>query len=149
MRASSSSGRALVLQPRGCWFEPSLAHWRIAQVAEHLSDTEEAAGSSPAPPILRDRSSARVERPPETRGVAGSIPAGHIRGSVAQMAELPPLKRRVAGSTPAGATHGRTATGAVSRLENGWVSQPWGFDSPSFRLCGGMAELARQRVATA
>ena len=52
----------------------------------------------------RDRSSAPVERSPETRGVAGSIPAGHIPGSVAQLAELPPLKRRVAGSTPAGAT---------------------------------------------
>src|SRR6185295_12935494 len=75
-------------------------------------------------------------------------PCRSHHGSVAQLAELPPLKRRVAGSTPAGATHGRTATGAVSRLENGWVSQPWGFDSPSFRLCGGMAELARQRVAT-
>jgi hypothetical protein len=55
-RASSSSGRALVSQTRGCWFEPSLAHCvarrlrRIAQVAERLSDTEEAAGSTPAPP---------------------------------------------------------------------------------------------------
>src|SRR5438046_494696 len=75
------------------------------------------------------------------RGVAGSIPAGHTEppsgeggpGSVAQLAELPPLKRRVAGSTPAGATLGRTATGAVSRLENGWASGPWGFDSLSFR----------------
>ena len=74
-----------------------------------------------------------VERPSETRGVAGSIPAGHTHGSVAQLAELPPLKRRVAGSTPAGATFGRTATGAVSRLENGWALRPWGFDSLSFR----------------
>jgi len=29
---------------------------------------------------------------------------------------------------------GRTAIGAVSRLENGWASWPWGFDSLSFRL---------------
>ena len=55
------------------------------------------------------------------------------RVTVAQPAELPPLKRRVAGSTPAGATLGRTATGAVSRLENGCASGPWGFDSLSFR----------------
>jgi hypothetical protein len=35
----------------------------------------------------------------------------------------------------AGATDrfGRTATGAVSRLENGWACGPWGFDSLSFR----------------
>ena len=39
-----------------------------------------------------------------------------------------------AGSTPAGAIRGRTATGAVSRLENGWALGPWGFDSLSFRL---------------
>jgi hypothetical protein len=32
---------------------------------------------------------------------------------------------------------GRTATGAVSRLENGWASRPWGFDSLSFRLYAG------------
>jgi hypothetical protein len=34
---------------------------------------------------------------------------------------------------PAGATSGRTATGAVSRLENGWALGPWGFDYLSFR----------------
>jgi hypothetical protein len=44
---------------------------------------------------------------------------------------------------------GRTATGAVPRLENGWVFGPWGFDSLSFRSFGGMAELERQRVASA
>ena len=45
----------------------------------------------------------RVERSSETRGVAGSIPAGHISGFVAQPEESPPLKRCGAGSTPAGA----------------------------------------------
>jgi hypothetical protein len=34
---------------------------------------------------------------------------------------------------PCPRTPGRTATGAVSRLENGWASGPWGFDSLSFR----------------
>src|SRR4051794_1314839 len=29
---------------------------------------------------------------------------------------------------------GRTATGAVSRFENGWAGRPWGFDSLSFRF---------------
>ena len=60
-RAGSSTGRAPLLQREGRWFEPSLAHFRrrIAQVAERLSDEEEAAGSTPAPPISRDRSSAR------------------------------------------------------------------------------------------
>ncbi len=51
-----------------------------------------------------------VERPSETRGAAGSTPAGHIaRDSVAQEAELPALNRRVAGSTPAGVTRGSGA----------------------------------------
>jgi hypothetical protein len=66
---------------------------------------------------------------------------------------------------------GRTATGAVPRLENGWGASSWGFDSLSFRSArrtrarrasppeprrdarllqpGGMAESARQRVASA
>jgi hypothetical protein len=89
------------------------SHGRVAQLAEHLSDTEEEAGSIPAPPIKRGRvaqkgralvlhvtqgvagfdsslahprgrSSKQVERPLETRGVAGSIPADHTSGSVAQ-----------------------------------------------------------------
>jgi hypothetical protein len=38
--------------------------------------------------------------------------------------------------------------GVVPRLENGWVARPWGFDSLPFRF-GGMAESARQRVASA
>ena len=66
-----------------------------------------------------------VERPPETRGVAGSIPAGHIA-------------RR---TRPTRSARGRTATGAVPRLENGWLSRAWGFDSLSFRL-GSVAQQA-------
>ena len=66
-----------------------------------------------------------VERPPETRGAAGSIPAGHIA-------------RR---TRPTRSARGRTATGAVPRLENGWLSQAWGFDSLSFRL-GSVAQQA-------
>ena len=66
-----------------------------------------------------------VERPPETRGAAGSIPAGHIA-------------RRTRPTRPA---RGRTATGAVPRLENGWLSRAWGFDSLSFRL-GSVAQQA-------
>jgi hypothetical protein len=108
-----------------------------------LSYKQEAAGSIPASPI-NVAVAQPVERPPETRGAAGSIPAGHTSGSVAQTAELPVLTRDGAGSTPAGATRGRTATGAVSRLENGWASGPWGFDSLSFRLRSGVVELARR-----
>ena len=72
-----------------------------------MSYKQEAAGSSPASPThsTRGRSSAAVERSPETRRGAGSSPAGHaqrLRSSNA--AELPTLDRRVAGSTPAGAT---------------------------------------------
>jgi hypothetical protein len=55
----AQKGRALVLQTRGRWFDSSLAH-------------------------SRGRSSKQVERPLEARGVAGSIPADHISGSVAQ-----------------------------------------------------------------
>ncbi len=41
--------------------------------------------------------------------------------------------------------------GAVPRLENGWASRPWGFDSPSFRLEAwpsrqGSALLTRRRA---
>jgi hypothetical protein len=66
-----------------------------------------------------------VERPPETRGAAGSIPAGHIA-------------RR---TRPTRSARGRTATGAVPRLENGRLSRAWGFDSLSFRL-GSVAQQA-------
>ena len=66
-----------------------------------------------------------VERPPETRGAAGSIPAGHIA-------------RR---TRPTRSARGRTATGAVPRLENGWLSRAWGFDSLSFRP-GSVAQQA-------
>ena len=45
-----------------------------------------------------------VERPPETRGVAGSIPAGHIRLDSVAQAELPVLTRADVGSTPTGVT---------------------------------------------
>jgi hypothetical protein len=78
----AQQARALVLQTRGRWFDSSLAH-RVA-VAQP------------------------VERPPETRGAAGSIPAGHTFGSVAQRAESPTLNRVGAGSTPAGAINARS-----------------------------------------
>ena len=119
----AQSRRALVSHTRGCWFESSLAH--------HVVEAQP------------------VERPPETRGVAGSIPADHIHGSVAQSVELPALNRGRAGSTPAGVTRGRTAMGVVPRLENGWVLGPWGFDSLSFRLVEAWPSQARQRVASA
>src|SRR5262249_45765704 len=60
-RADSSTGRAPVLQTGGCWFESSSAYShrrRIARVVEHLPDKQEAAGSTPAPPTPRGRSSA-------------------------------------------------------------------------------------------
>ena len=44
---------------------------------------------------------------------------------------------------------GRTATGAVSRLENGWAATPWGFDSLSFRLARPRQEHAGTRALEA
>jgi hypothetical protein len=89
-----------------------------------------------------------VERPPETRGVAGSIPADHtawLRSSRESSRLLP--GEALVGTRP-GSPSGRTATGAVSRLENGWVARPWGFDSLSFLLWR-RRQLVRQRVANA
>src|SRR5262249_31643542 len=54
-----------------------------------------------------------------------------------------------AGSTPAGATSGRTATGAVSRLENGCGFGRWGFDSLSFRSHSGVVERSDSRLLIA
>jgi hypothetical protein len=56
-----------------------------------LSYKQEAAGSSPASPITRGRSSAVVERSSETRRGAGSSPAGHtpwLRSSTRQSCRL-------------------------------------------------------------
>ena len=38
--------------------------------------------------------------------------------------------------------------GAVPRLENGWATRPWGFDSLSFRLRR-HGRVERQRIASA
>ena len=87
--------RALVSQTRGCWFESSLAY--------HVVEAQS------------------VERPPETRGVAGSTPADHtarLRSSRESSRLLP--GEALVGTRP-GSPSGRTAMGAVSRLENGWV----------------------------
>ena len=100
--------RAPVLQTGSCWFESSLAY--------HVVEAQS------------------VERPPETRGVAGSTPADHtarLRSSRESSRLLP--GEALVGTRP-GSPSGRTAMGAVSRLENGWVLGPWGFDSLSFRL---------------
>ena len=72
----------------------------------------------PGPRRTRGCSSA-VERSPETRGAAGSIPAGHIcLGFVAQLEEPPSLERCGAGSTPAEAILGRAAGGAARSLRS-------------------------------
>ena len=107
-RADSSTGRAPVLQTGGCWFDSSSAY-------------------------SRGRSSA-VERSSETRAAAGSIPAGHVLGFVAQQEEPPTLDRCGAGSTPAGAT-GREGLPWVRYpvSKTGGPSGPWGFDSLPFR----------------
>jgi hypothetical protein len=70
------SDRMCVELPGGGWTDKR-RRWRIAQLGEHLSDEEEAAGSSPAPPI-HVTVAQPVERSLETRGVAGSTPAGHM-----------------------------------------------------------------------
>ena len=67
-----------------------------------------------------------VERLPETQGAAGSTPAGHIAHEGRER-RVPP--------------RGRTANGAVPRLENGWPTRAWGFDSLSFRP-GSVAQQA-------
>jgi hypothetical protein len=68
--------RAPVLQTGGRWFDPSLAHSLVA-VAQP------------------------VERPPETRGAAGSIPAGHTLASLAGSG-LRPLPRAAAHAPASG-----------------------------------------------
>jgi hypothetical protein len=47
-----------------------------------------------------------------------------------------------------GPLRGRTATGAVSRLENGWASGPWGFDSLSFRFTFRCGRAVRRATVT-
>ena len=154
-RASSSTVERVSYTHGCCWFESSLAHEpdrrRIAQAEERLSDTEEAAGSTPAPPTNTHVTVAQpVERPPETRGVAGSSPAGHIigRGSVAQTAELPVLTRAVAGSTPAGVTFWKDChrCGIPSRKRVGFAAL--GVRLPLLPLSSGVVELARRAVVT-
>jgi hypothetical protein len=123
----AQQARALVLQTRGRWFDSSLAH-RVA-VAQP------------------------VERPPETRGAAGSIPAGHTFGSVAQRVEPPTLNRVGAGSTPAGAIDARSTLEGLplARYPVSKTGGPPGLggSTPSPSARGGMAELGRQRRARA
>jgi hypothetical protein len=90
-------------------------------------------GSRNGPPPTPSGCSSAVERSPETRGVAGSIPAGHTFGSVAQAGRAPGSYPGTCRFEACRGHLGRTATGAVSRLENGWALGPWGFDSLSFR----------------
>ncbi len=148
-RASSSTGRAPVLQTGGCWFESSLptSPRRIAQRQSAC--------------LIRRRSLVRlqlrhshvavaqpVERSPETRGVAGSIPAGHTLGSVAQPAEPPTLNRAVQVRLLPGPLFGRTATGAVPRLENGWAFGLGGSTPSPSALRSGVVESARRATVT-
>jgi hypothetical protein len=95
----------------------------------------------------------------QVRGLPGPSP-----GSVLLELHWPPMPALPASAAAAGRRHrskssppakgadfdrlGRTATGAVSRLENGWVFGPWGFDSLSFRLRR-HGRVERQRVANA
>jgi hypothetical protein len=123
-----------------------------SSAAEPLSDTQETAGSTPAPPIsTRDRSSA-VERSPETRGCAGSIPAGHTFDSVAQRKEPPTLNRCGAGSNPAGVMwKGCHRRGTPSRKRVGLAALGGSTPSPSAqwrhgRVAQGSALLARRCV---
>ena len=89
-----------------------------------------------------------VERPLEARGAAGSIPAGHIawlRSSTRQSTRLL-IGRLQVRRLPV--PSGRTAIGAVSRFENGWVRKGLGgsIPSPSSWRHG---RAVRQRLATA
>lgn len=87
----AQQARALVSHTRGRWFESSPAHFR----RRRMSDPPSGSDIAQIPEVgrfaaeARGRSSA-VERSPETRGAAGSIPAGHIsHGSVAQLGRAP------------------------------------------------------------
>ena len=80
------------------------------------------------------------------RGVAGSIPAGHI-GSVAQLAELPPLNRGRCRFEACRSHLGRTATGAVPRLENGWTERALGVRLPLLPPCSGSRARAARRAS--
>jgi hypothetical protein len=82
-------------------------------------------------PLIPCGCSSAVERPLETRGAAGSIPAGHIiwlRSSTRQSTRL--LIGRLQVRSLRGPL-GRTATGAVSRFESGWVRKGLGGSTPS------------------
>jgi hypothetical protein len=147
-RACSSAGRAPLLQGGGRWFEPSFAHCR------RIARGQSASLIKRRPPVRlrlrpsRDRSSA-VERSLETRGAAGSIPAGHIsrlRSSTRQSSRLLPGTVQVR-HLP-GPLGGKDCHRRVSRLENGWAFESWRFDSLSFRSRR-HGRLERQRVATA
>jgi hypothetical protein len=90
----------------------------------------------------------QVERPPETRGVAGSIPAGHILGSVAQ-GRAPgsyPGKRWL---EPGRGHHLEGLPWARYPVSKTGGSSGLGGSTPSPSASGGMAELERQRVASA
>jgi hypothetical protein len=79
--------------------------------------------------------SSEVERPPETRGAAGSIPAGHTHhGSVAQLGRAPDSYSGGCRFDACRSHSGRTATGAVPRLENGWGLEPLGVRLPLLPL---------------
>ena len=111
---------------------------------------QEAAGSSPASPTYLVAEAQLVERPPETRGVAGSSPAGHIStGSVAQ-AELPALTRARCRFDSCRGHHSEGLPSARYPVSKTGGSQGLGGSTPSpSSPSGGMAELARQRVASA
>ena len=100
----------------------------------------------------RGRSSKQVERPLETRGVAGSSPADHIAqmflGSVAQRAERPTLNRRRAGSSPAGVTYWKDCHWCGTPFRKRVGLRALGVRLPLLPLWR-HGRVERQRVATA
>lgn len=101
----AQKGRALVSHTRGRWFEPSLAHLvAVAQPVDRPSETRGAAGSIPAGPVHTGPWLNSAEFPAATRGGAGSTPAGATRLAVGELVPRRLREPEVAGSSPAGRT---------------------------------------------
>ena len=152
--ACLTSRKLLVrVQPRLCWL-------RRFPIAEWRSGTARVKDARVQGRVLRGRAAIQqpsllvveaqpVERPPETRGVAGSIPADHMRhGSVAQ--------GRAPGSYPGKRWLEPSRGHHLEGLPWAWYpvsktggSSGLGGSTPSPSASGGMAELERQRVASA
>jgi hypothetical protein len=83
----------------------TLKYCRLAQLVEHFSDKEVAAGSSPASTTILARSSG-VEHLTVNQGVVGSNPTGSAIAGVAHLVERQSSKLEAVGSKPIPCSNG-------------------------------------------